>query len=301
VWAPLRLRRSRNRSSSRWRSRPAFFAGRLSIRTRPFDSGGKGKTRDKEIDMARLTGKFVWFECVTAEQARAKAFYGDVIGWKTQPFKAGGETYDMATVGDKPVGGYASPGDDAKSAPPHWVSYVSVDDVDATAKLIKAEGGALLEGPFDVPEVGRMARVADPQGAVFWLMAGTGDDTPDAPSRHGEFHWNELWTRDADAAVRFYQKVFGYSSKSMAMPDGTYHVLEKGGVPRGGIMASTDEKVPPMWLPYVAVDDCDAVVARAEKLGATIHAPPTDIPEVGRFAVLADSNGATFAVVKPAP
>ena len=250
--------------------------------------------------MARLTGKFVWFECVTAKAERAKAFYGEVFGWKTQPFTIASESYEMVTVGEKPVGGYASPGDDAKSAPPHWVSYVSVDDVDATAVKIKAEGGALLEGPFDVPEVGRMARVADPQGAVFWLMRGSGDDEPDAPAKHGEFYWNELWTRDAEAAVRFYERVLGYSSKATPMQDGTYHVLEKEGVPRAGVMTAPDAKMPPMWLPYVAVDDCDATVARAEKQGGKVHMPPTDVPSIGRFAVLADSNGATFAVIKPA-
>ena len=253
--------------------------------------------------MPRLSGKFVWFECVTSEVSKAKAFYGEVIGWKTQPFPMGKETYEMLAVGETPVGGYASPEDAAGAAgPSHWTSYVSVDEVDATVKKVVAEGGALLQEPFDVPEVGRMARVADPQGATFWLMSGhDGNDAPDVPPVQGHFNWNELWARDGASAVRFYEKVLGYTSKQTAMPDGgTYHVLEKDGVPRAGVMTSPMPKVPPMWLPYVAVDDCDAAVARAVKHGGAAHVPPTDIPDVGRFAILADTNGARFGVLKPA-
>ena len=146
-----------------------------------------------------------------------------------------------------------------------------------------------------------MARVADPQGASFWLMsAHDGNDSADVPSAQGHFAWNELWARDGAAAVRFYEKVFGYTSKQMEMPDGTYNVLEKDGVPRAGIMTSPLPNVPPMWLPYVAVDDCDAAAARAKKQGGAEHVPPTDIPDVGRFAILADTSGATFGVLKPA-
>lgn len=253
--------------------------------------------------MPRLSGKFVWFECVTSQVEKAKAFYAEVVGWKTQPFPMGKETYEMLTVGETPVGGYASPEDAAgAAAPSHWTSYMSVDDVDATAKKVVAEGGALLQAAFDVPEVGRMAKVADPQGASFWLMSSQdGNDAADAPPVQGHFTWNELWARDGDTAVRFYEKVFGYTSKAMPMPDGTYNVLEKDGVPRAGIMTSPLKNVPPMWLPYVAVDDCDAAMARAKKHGGAEHVPPTDIPDVGRFAILADTNGATLGVLKPPP
>jgi uncharacterized protein len=251
--------------------------------------------------MARLTGKFVWFECVTPEAARAKAFYGELIGWKIQPFTMGEQSYDMLTAGDEPVGGYSRPEDQPSAGNrPHWTSYVSVDDVDATAKKIVAEGGKIVDEAFDVPTIGRMARVADPQGATFWIMAGTGDDSPDAPPAQGRFYWNELWARDGEDATRFYQKVFGYTDKPMEMPEGNYHVLEAAGIPRAGIMTSPKTEVPPMWLPYVAVDDCNATVARAEKLGGAVHVPPTDVPGIGRFAILADPLGATFGVIKPA-
>jgi predicted enzyme related to lactoylglutathione lyase len=249
--------------------------------------------------MARLSGKFVWFEYVTSDVAKAKAFYGDVIGWKTTPFAMKDRTYEMLMAGEKMVGGYATPEPGQR---PHWTSYLSVDDVDAAARKVVAEGGALLVAAFDIPEVGRMAKVADPQGATFWIMTGTGEggDDADAPSSQGTFHWNELWTRDAAKAMRFYEKAFGFTSKTMPMPEGDYHMLEAGGVPRAGVLTSTKPEVPPMWLPYVAVDDCDATAARAKRQGGAIHLEPTDIPNVGRFAILGDPLGATFAVIKPA-
>jgi predicted enzyme related to lactoylglutathione lyase len=246
--------------------------------------------------MAKLTGKFVWFECVTSDIPRAKAFYSELIGWQIKPFPMGEEAYEMLTVGETPVGGYARPD---PGEPSHWTSYLSVDDVDATVKKIEAEGGKLLRAAFDVPEVGRMAKVADPQGASFWIMAVT-ELKPDEPPAQGLFHWNELWARDAEKAVRFYEKVFGYTTRSMDMPEGKYHVLEQEGAMRAGVMKSTQKDVPPMWLPYVTVDDCDQTVARARKLGGAVHLQPTDIPNIGRFAILADPGGATFAIIKPA-
>ena len=246
--------------------------------------------------MSQLLGKFVWYECVTKDSAKSKGFYGELFGWKVQSFPMGDRTYDMIALGETTQGGYTKP---EGKAPSHWTSYVSVDDVDATAKKVVAVGGKVVTPAFDVPQVGRMSQVADPQGATFWIMRGE-SDAPDSEPAPGRFFWNELWARDGKAAADFYEKVFGYEVKSMDMPDGTYHVLEKSGVSRAGIMTSPNKAVPPMWLPYVAVEGCDASVARAKKLGAEVHVPPTDIPEVGRFAVLGDPTGATIAVIQPA-
>jgi predicted enzyme related to lactoylglutathione lyase len=239
----------------------------------------------------------VWFECVTSDVARAKGFYGEVFGWKVQAHPMGETSYEMIAVGEKPVGGYTKT---ENGSPPHWTSYLSVADVDATLATARAAGARVLVPAFDVPEVGRMAKLADPQGATFWIMRGTGDDAADAPTVPGSFTWNELWARDASEELAFYERVFGYSHKDVEMPNGVYHVLERDGAMRGGIMKSPDAKVPPMWLPYVHVDDCDATAARAKKLGAEIHVPPTDIPGVGRFTVLSDPLGATIAALKPA-
>lgn len=248
--------------------------------------------------MSHLPGKFVWFELVSKDVAQAKAFYGEVLGWKSEAVSMGSFEYEMIKAGSVTVGGYAPR--KAAGAAPHWTSYVSVDDVDAAAQRVVAKGGKILDAAMDIPGVGRMARVADAQGAEFNLFRDAKDDADLAPA-DGTFYWNELWTTDAAAAVAFYEHVAGYAHKSMDMgPQGTYFVLESGGLPRAGVMKAMDAKVAPMWLPYVQVADADATAARAARLGGKVHAEPTDIPGIGRFAILADPAGATFAVMKPA-
>lgn len=250
--------------------------------------------------MSHLPGKFVWFELVSRDPKKAQAFYGETLGWKVEPMSMGDFTYEMIKLQSGPIGGYAPPKTDR--TPSHWISYVSVPDVDATAKAAVAAGGTIVDAPFDVPTVGRMARIADPQGAELCLFrSAQGDDADVAQVPSGGFCWNELSTSDPKKALAFYEKVFGYTHKDMDMgPAGTYHVLEKDGQMRGGV-TSAQTGVPPMWLPYVAVDDADKVVARAKKLGGTVHVEPADIPGVGRFSIFADPTGATIAVLKSAP
>ena len=119
-------------------------------------------------------------------------------------------------------------------------------------------------------------------------------------SMNGEFSWCELITDDVKGAKKFYTKLFGWETEEMSMPEGmTYTVIKVGGKGIGGIMKTPKEAkgLPPMWVTYVTVDDVDKVVKKAEKLGAKIHVEPTDIPDVGRFAVLLDPQGAAINVI----
>jgi predicted enzyme related to lactoylglutathione lyase len=243
--------------------------------------------------MTQLAGKFVWFELVTTDRARAEAFYGEVLGWKTAPMTMGDEVYTLIVNGAAPVGGVTATEGKAAS---HWISYVSVPDVDAAVKRVAAAGGQ-AEAAFDVPTVGRMAKITDPQGAALYLFRGEqGDEAK--PQGTGAFYWNELWTSDPGAAVRFYEGVVGYRHEDMDMgPGGTYHMLAHGEQKYGGVMKAQGG-APTMWLPYVAVDDCDAAAARAKRNGATIVAEPSDIPGIGRFAIFKDPTGAVLAIIK---
>ena len=128
-------------------------------------------------------------------------------------------------------------------------------------------------------------------------------DRPDAPqSPVGSFCWNELWTPDEQTALAFYEKVFGYTHDTMDMGEqGTYYMLRRDGVARAGLMRSVEPKAPPMWLPYVAVADCDASADKARSLGGQVVYAPHDIPNVGRFSVLVDPLGAAVAIIKLAP
>jgi predicted enzyme related to lactoylglutathione lyase len=161
----------------------------------------------------------------------------------------------------------------------------------------------VVEAPSDVPGVGRRARIADPQGAELALFKSATGDPADAPPTPGPwFCWNELHTSNPTKALPFYEKVLGFSHRSLDVSGGgTYHILSKGGVDRGGVTSQLPPGVPPHWLPYVAVEDADATIALARKLGGTIQFGPEDIPGVGRFGVLQDPTGAVFAILKPLP
>ena len=256
-------------------------------------------------DRKLIPGKFVWFELISKNARKAQAFYRDVLGWKVAPFSMGDETYEMVLAGETPdtmIGGYAAPKNGRQ--PAHWISYVSVEDVDAAANAAAANGGKVVDAPFDAPGVGRLARIADPQGAQLSVFKNESGDPPDDPTLHGSrFCWNELHTTEPAKALSFYEQVLGFSHRSMDMGPGggVYHILSKGGVDRAGVTSHLPAGVPPHWLPYVAVDDPDATIERARRLGATIPVSPMDIPGVGRFGVMVDSTGARLAIIKPLP
>jgi predicted enzyme related to lactoylglutathione lyase len=253
-------------------------------------------------DRKLLPGKFVWFELVSADAKKAQRFYAEVLGWNTQTFPMGDQTYDMILTGKTPdtmIGGYASP---KNGQPAHWISYVSVEDVDRAAKLAKENGGKVIEAPHDIPTVGRSARIADPQGAEICVFKSATGDPPDGAGKAGNFFWNELHTSDPRSALAFYEKVVGFAHRSMDMgPGGAYHIISLDGVDRGGVTHHLPPGMPPHWLPYVHVDDPDATAKRAKQQGATLLMEPEDIAGVGRFAVLKDPVGAVLAVMKPQP
>ena len=250
-------------------------------------------------DRKLIPGKFVWFELVSRDAKKAQAFYGEVLGWKVEPFSMGDSSYDMIYAGPTMIGGYAAPKSDRQ--PSHWISYVSVEDVDAVVKAATANGGRVVEAPYDLPGVGRTARIADPQGADLCPFKNAGGDPPDELPPRGGFCWNELHTTDPRKALSFYEKVLGFSSRSMEGPGGTYHIISRGGADRGGVTSHLPPGAPPHWLPYVAVDDADATIARAKRLGGKVCFGPEDIPGVGRIGALEDPTGAAIAIIKPAP
>jgi predicted enzyme related to lactoylglutathione lyase len=249
--------------------------------------------------MSRLQGKFVWFEHLSGDTARARKFYDALFGWHTELTPMGGtEPYPLIMNGNQGIGGFrtAPPG-----APSLWMSYLSVADVNASHAAALAAGAKSLMPPTDFPTVGRGATLADPTGAVFSIWTSTQDDRADAEKTPvGDWHWNELMTPDEKKALAFYERVFSYTHDSMDMgPQGTYYLLKTGDRMRGGLMHSPMPDTPPLWMPYVAVADCDATADKARGLGAQLIVSPTDIPKVGRFAALIDAQGACIAFMKP--
>jgi hypothetical protein len=240
-------------------------------------------------------GRFVWFELLTKDIDRAVSFYPESLPWRFEHTKMeGGRDYLTIQAGGAGVGGVMSPQGDPPTA---WVSYVSVADVDATAKKVVAAGGATHGDALDAPGVGRMQPVSDAQGGMFCLFKGETGDPPrvDGP---GSLHWNELWTQDPEASLVFYEKVLGYTHEEMTMPNGKYYIFKDGDQMRAGMLQAPSSDIPTMWLQYITVDDCDATLARAKKNGATVIAEPMDA-EPGRFAIFRDPLGGTIGVIKP--
>ena len=246
-------------------------------------------------------GTFSWVELATRDSAAAKRFYTSLFGWGVDEMPVGdGTTYTMLTKNGKRVGALYQMSAQQQGVPPHWNSYVTVASADDSAARAKKLGGNVMLEPFDVLDAGRMTVVADPTGAVFSLWQPKRHIGADLVNEPGAFCWNELYTTDPNKAADFYMGLFGWTKDARHMDYGEYVIFNRGGRQMCGMMQIPKEwgPVPPHWLVYFAVDDCDASVAKATSLGAKAMMPPMDIENVGRFAMLTDPEGAGFAVIK---
>jgi predicted enzyme related to lactoylglutathione lyase len=228
------------------------------------------------------------------------AFYGGLLGWEVPESSNAEQTggYRIATSGGMSVGGVMplmSP-----EQPPVWSSYVSVDDAEAIAGAVTEAGGSVVAPPMDVMDLGRMAVFADPTGAVFGIWQPKAMKGAELVNEPGSLCWNELNTRDPDTAAAFYSAVFGWKAASAEQGGADYVSFQRADdAPVAGmidIRGKVPDEVPAHWLVYFAVDDCDATIAKAAELGASTLVGPIDIP-IGRFAVLSDPNGSSFAVI----
>jgi predicted enzyme related to lactoylglutathione lyase len=244
-------------------------------------------------------GTFCWEELTTTDQGAAKAFYGALLGWEfdDRPVGDGGYVYSMAQVEGKNVAAIATQPDQQREAgvPPMWNSYVSVESADATAERAQELGATVHAPPFDVMDVGRMAVIADPQGAFFEIWqpkAHIGASLVNAP---GALSWNELNSPDVDASAAFYGALFGWTVESFDMGGEPYLSIKNGGANGGGIRPLNQPGPPPHWLAYFAVQDIAAALAKVDELGGAKLAGPIDIGR-GKIAVVKDPQGAFFAL-----
>lgn len=242
------------------------------------------------------TGRFVWHELSTPDVDASEAFYRELLGWETEVWKAGEMDYRMISVGGTPHGGFAKL-DPATGVPPHWLGHVHVEDVDVAAARAEANGGTVLAGPFDVPEVGRFIVVGDPKGAALSLYTPAGE----SPEPEGVFVWDELMTTDVEGATAFYGEVIGWSARAWDGDDpGAYTLFGDGETDRAGLMRTPEGAgVEAAWMTYLGTPDVDGAVAVAERLGATVLTAPFDVMGVGRIAVVADPVGAVVGLFAP--
>jgi uncharacterized protein len=228
------------------------------------------------------------------------AFYTDLFGWEGEELTAGAAgTYTLLRRYGLEVAILyrQTPQARAAGAPPHWTSYISVADAAATAARAGELGGAaVFREPFDVLGEGRVAAIRDATGTIVSLWQPLSQIGATLVNDVGALCWNELATSDVVRAKAFYGDLFGWQYQT---DEGGYTTIQSGGAPNGGIRAQTERErgVPPSWLPYFTVASADDTAVRAERAGGRILAPITG-NSTGRYAMLADPQGAAFAVLE---
>lgn len=246
---------------------------------------------------------FCWPELVTTDTAGAKKFYAALFGWKLDDNPVGEDAvYTMASINGKNTGAMYQQNEEQKKQeiPACWLSYVSVTDANATAEKAKALGGKVVHGPMDVFDIGRMAMLTDPQAAPIAIWQPLKHIGAEIANEPGALTWNELFTNDIDGSGAFYTNLFDWGSETADMGGMLYTSFMNGDRPAGGMLKVLAEwgDVPPHWLVYFAVADCDASAKKIKQLGGKISMEPSDIPQIGRFAMAQDPQGAMFAIIK---
>ena len=249
---------------------------------------------------AEIRGRFVWHELMTTDPQAAVAFYSKVLPWKTQ--SSGMPDYTLWVSGKSMTAGLMAQPESARQAgaPPSWLVYIGTPDVDGTAAAAKRLGGKVLKAPDDIPNVGRFAVLADPQGAAFAVF--TPNPMPAGAAPPSDFSWHELATRDQQGALEFYTALFGWSrgpAHDMG-PAGTYQLIEHGGAQIGGIYKVMDASKPPHWLTYIQVASVDRAAEAAKAAGGRVLQGPMEVPGGSRVAQILDPQGGAFAVHEPA-
>jgi len=273
-----------------------------------------------------IAGVPCWIDTSQPDPKAAADFYGNLFGWELEdvmPPDAPGE-YFMARIRGMDV---AAVGSIPEGAPQmaSWNTYIWVDSADETAARARDAGGTVVMEPFDVMDAGRMAVIADPEGAVFMVWEPNQHKGSQVVNEHGSNNFNNLNTRDLEAAKDFYGAVFGWKTLELdrgavmwALPGYGDHLeelspglrkgMEEMGAPRGfedvvagiNLIRPDQPDTPAHWGLTFAVDDADEIAAKATELGGTVVMPPFDAPWV-RMAVIADPQGATFVASKFVP
>jgi predicted enzyme related to lactoylglutathione lyase len=254
------------------------------------------------------TGAFIWYELITPDPVGARDFYDAVVGWTIEPQPTGEMDYRMIGRSDGGfAGGVMRLTDEmaAHGARPIWLGYVNVDDVDARIAAIEGAGGKTLLPAFDIPNVGRIAMVTDPQGAPFYVMkpippAGQEKQASDvfSPSAEQRVGWNELSTSDPVAARKFYGERFNWGTDEfMDMGEmGEYRFIEQSGT-RIGALCGVMPGQQPKWRYYFRVPSIAKAKEAAEAKGGTIHMGPHQVPTGDYIIIGNDPQGAEFALV----
>jgi uncharacterized protein len=251
-----------------------------------------------------VPGDFCWIELATSNQNAGKSFYSVLFGWTVRDVPMGpDDVYTLLELGGRiAAGAFAIKPSESATVPPHWHLYIAVASADEAAKKAVELGGKVMEGPFDVGDRGRAALLQDPTGAFFSVWQAKQRIGLGVTGEPGAFCWADLSTPDPARAKTFYEGLFGWKLKpGEGKESGYLHIVNGenyiGGVPPARQSAGN---VPPHWLIYFAVGDVDKTFQRAKEMNARIMLRPMDVEGVGRVAMLADPQGAVFALFREA-
>jgi len=247
-------------------------------------------------------GEFCWVDLMAHDMTAVQPFYNDLLGWEcVLQDTHGGPPYGIFQNDGRGVAGLGQMDEQIKAqgAPPTWNNYIHVDDIEQTAARVTELGGQIAMPVMKVLDAGWMAVAQDPTGAFFSLWQKGSHFGAELVNQVGAFCWNELATRDIDAAAAFYRDLLGWDYQDTPNPRTRYLSIRNQGRLNGGLMQMTEEwgEVPSNWTVYFSVTDADAAVAQTQLSGGKVYVEPFEIP-VGRMAVVADPQGATFCVIK---
>ena len=245
-----------------------------------------------------VLGRPLWYELLTTDKDAAEKFYSAVVGWTTAPFDGSPQPYSMFVRGETPAAGVMTI-PEGMNVPPHWVMYIGVPNLEAAVSQIERSGGVAMSPVIEVPNIGRMRTMFDPQKAMFSVYEPSSAPPPEAAPVHGDVSWHELYTEDADAAMKFYQQTFGWRpTNAMDMgPMGKYQMFGRS-FDLGGIMKKPAEmaQVPPHWGLYFNVPDVNAAAERVKANGGQVLNGPMEVPGGDLIVNCMDPQGAAFSL-----
>jgi predicted enzyme related to lactoylglutathione lyase len=242
-------------------------------------------------------GTFSSVDLATSDADAAKSFYSGLFGWKSEDMDGAGGTYTIFRLDGKHVAGCFEGADGGAGVPPHWNSYVTVQDGDASVARATQLGGSVLMQAQDVAEIGRMAVIADPTGAAVALWQPRGVIGAELVNAPGAPCWNDLGTTDVDAAMTFYGELFGWTFEQVSGAE-SRHRIRNGATENGSLyLQGADERgMTPNWLVYFATADLERSDAHAIELGGQVIVDPLEVPAGGRVSVVTDPQGAAFGL-----
>ena len=248
-----------------------------------------------------VLGRPLWYELMTTDMKAAEKFYNAVVGWTTKPFDGSPMPYTLLhRSAEIPVGGVMNR-PEGMNAPPFWAMYVGVPKLEEGVAKVKSLGGSELSPLIDIPNVGRMQMVKDPQGAAFYLFQPASEQQlPEGTPEIGDASWHELMTTDAASAMKFYSDLFGWqSTETMDMgPMGKYYMFGRNQGSIGGMMTITPDmpKMPPNWGIYFRVPGINEAVEKIKANGGQITNGPMEVPGGDMIVNGMDPQGAHFAL-----